>query len=107
MPVPTEPVTLTREQIDSLNNQLAEMRHAVNNHLSLVAAAAGLRNGDVLLKIAERDVTKWPVNADSASAFDKLLDGPVGTPLALTVRRGDQVVKITVVVREIFGAKSI
>ena len=40
MGLPQQPVTLTAEQIARLNEQLAELRHSVNNHLSLVIAAA-------------------------------------------------------------------
>jgi hypothetical protein len=40
MPLPSEPVTLTPEQIAELNKKLAELRHTVNNNLSLIIAAA-------------------------------------------------------------------
>jgi hypothetical protein len=39
MELPTRPVTLTVEQIAELNQQLANMRHDVNNKLSLILAA--------------------------------------------------------------------
>jgi hypothetical protein len=42
MVLPTEPVTLTVEQIKELNEQLAHMRHDINNHLSLIVAAVEL-----------------------------------------------------------------
>ncbi len=42
MPAPTTPVTLTPEQIMELNSKLSHMRHEINNHLSLVIAAAEL-----------------------------------------------------------------
>jgi hypothetical protein len=35
-------VALTAAQIDALNNQLATMRHDINNHLSLMMAAVEL-----------------------------------------------------------------
>jgi hypothetical protein len=42
MALPNTPVTLTVEQIDQLNRRLSTMRHDVNNHLSLIVAAAEL-----------------------------------------------------------------
>jgi hypothetical protein len=40
MKLPSEPVTLTPEQINSLNHTLSEVRHNINNYLSLMTAAA-------------------------------------------------------------------
>src|SRR5436190_13846421 len=42
MGLPTEPVTLTPEQLAELNSQLSTMRHDVNNHISLIVAAVEL-----------------------------------------------------------------
>ena len=42
MPLPKQPVTLTVEQIDELNQKLATLRHDINNHLSLIVAAMDL-----------------------------------------------------------------
>lgn len=42
MGTPTNPVTLTPEQIAELNKKLTKMRHDINNHLSLIIAAAEL-----------------------------------------------------------------
>jgi len=42
MGMPTNPVTLTPEQVAELNKRLSTMRHDVNNHLSLIVAAAEL-----------------------------------------------------------------
>jgi hypothetical protein len=42
MTLPTQPVTLTVEQIGELSRQLSNMRHDVNNHLALVSAATEL-----------------------------------------------------------------
>ena len=39
MPLPTQPVTLTVEQIAELNRKLAATRHDINNRLALVTAA--------------------------------------------------------------------
>ena len=42
MTLPSQPVTLTVEQIEELNQKLADVRHDVNNHLSLMIAAVEL-----------------------------------------------------------------
>lgn len=42
MGLPTEPVTLTAEQIAELNSRLADMRHDINGHLSVIVAAVEL-----------------------------------------------------------------
>jgi len=42
MTLPTQPVTLTVEQIGELNKKLSNMRHDINNQLSLILAATEL-----------------------------------------------------------------
>ena len=42
MPLPSQPVNLTVEQIAALNDKLSAMRHDINNHLSLIVAAVEL-----------------------------------------------------------------
>ena len=42
MTLPTEPVTLSVEQINELNRKLSTLRHDVNNHLSLIIATVEL-----------------------------------------------------------------
>ena len=42
MTLPTESVTLTAAQVLALNHKLSELRHDVNNQLSLVVGAAEL-----------------------------------------------------------------
>ncbi len=42
MPLPTESVTLSPAQLAELNGKLADMRHDINNHLSLIVAAMEL-----------------------------------------------------------------
>ena len=42
MSLPTEPVTLTVEQIGELNKKLADLRHDINNYASLILASAEL-----------------------------------------------------------------
>src|SRR5436190_20693416 len=42
MPFPTQPVTLSVEQLTDLHQKVADMRHDINNHLSLIVAAMEL-----------------------------------------------------------------
>jgi hypothetical protein len=42
MATPTDPVTLSPEQVAELNRRLSKMRHDINNHLALIVAAAEL-----------------------------------------------------------------
>ena len=42
MPMPTQPVALSAEQICELNQKLTTLRHDLNNSLSLIAATAEL-----------------------------------------------------------------
>ena len=42
MTLPSQPVTLTVDQINELNQKLSNMRHDINNNLSLILAATEL-----------------------------------------------------------------
>ncbi len=42
MGLPSQPVTLSVEQLDQLNRELANLRHDINNTLSLIMAATEL-----------------------------------------------------------------
>jgi hypothetical protein len=42
MPLPSQPVTVSVEQIADLNQKLSTLRHDVNNNLALVIAASEL-----------------------------------------------------------------
>lgn len=42
MPVPEQSVTLTAGEIEGLRVQLSTLRHDVNNHISMIIAAAEL-----------------------------------------------------------------
>ena len=42
MSLPTEPITLSAEQIGELNQKLADLRHDINNHASLILASSEL-----------------------------------------------------------------
>ena len=42
MGLPSQPVTMTAEQVEDLNRKLSTMRHDINNQLSLMMAAVEL-----------------------------------------------------------------
>ena len=42
MTLPSQPVTLTVDQIDELNRKLSTMRHDINNNLALILADSEL-----------------------------------------------------------------
>lgn len=42
MGLPQQPLTLSIDQIDTLNQKLSEIRHDINNQLSIMMAAAEL-----------------------------------------------------------------
>jgi cob(I)alamin adenosyltransferase len=42
MPLPSQPVTLSVEQIEDMNRKLSNLRHDINNQLSLIMAAVEL-----------------------------------------------------------------
>jgi hypothetical protein len=69
------------------------------------AYAAGIRNGDVLLKIGQLDVTKWRTDPKTAApaTFWEL---PAGTKLVLTLRRGRKTFKATVQLRDILASNA-
>lgn len=64
------------------------------------AVEAGIRNGDVLLKIGELDVTNW--RTDPATLpLSRFWMRPAGTTLKLALKRGVQTLEITAVLRQI------
>ena len=64
------------------------------------AARAGIRNGDVLLKIDELDVTKW--HSDPAVLpLSRFWERPAGTKLLVTLRRGEETLKNEVILENI------
>lgn len=62
------------------------------------AYKAGIRNGDILLKIDEDDVTKWRTSGKPSFPFRKQ---PAGTKLQLTLKRADKIITATAVLQNI------
>lgn len=60
MRLPSQPVTLTPEQIEALNQKLSRMRHDINGVLSVIQASAELarlspqRAADCLARLEEQ-----------------------------------------------------
>jgi hypothetical protein len=79
MTLPTQPVTLTAEQIGALNQKLSEMRHEINNHLSLIVTAVELirhkpdTTSRMLETLAERPSRISASLTAFSSDFEKIL----------------------------------
>lgn len=61
---------------------------------------AGIRNGDILMRIGELDVTKWRTDP-AVMPIKRFWTGPPGTKLDLTLKRGQEIFKTNVVLRQI------
>ncbi len=61
------------------------------------AYVAGVRDGDVLLKLNGREIKNWPEFIEMA---DKVKDLPAGKTLSLTLKREKKVFEISVVLRD-------
>ena len=68
-------------------------------------SALVVRNGDVLLRIGNLDVTKWRTDP-TVLPLSRFWEQPAGTRLDLTLRRGEQVLKINVPLRDILSPRT-
>jgi hypothetical protein len=66
------------------------------------AEEAGIRNGDVLLRIGKLDVTKWRTDP-SVLPLSRFWEQPPGTKLNLLLRRDDKTRSVNVTLRQILG----
>jgi C-terminal processing protease CtpA/Prc len=66
------------------------------------AQEAGIRNGDILLKIGELDATTWRTNP-TVMPLSQFWTRPPGTKLELTLKRGADVYSTNVVLRQILS----
>jgi hypothetical protein len=80
MGLPTEPVTLSVEQINDINQKLSIMRHDVNNHLSLILAAVELvrHKPELLKRMLETLAGQAPKIGASISGFSGELERTLG-----------------------------
>lgn len=84
MSLPNEPVTLNAEQVEELRKKLSTMRHDVNNHLSLIVAAAELikLNPEAMSRMATTLTEQPPKISEEISRFSAELEK------ALRIQRG-------------------
>jgi hypothetical protein len=66
---------------------------------------AGIRSGDVLTRIGELDVTKWRTDPP-VLPLSRFWERAAGTKLELTLRRGKEVFKTEVVLRQILSPET-
>ena len=80
MRLPTQPVTLSVEQIGELNQRLSTMRHDINNQLSLIAAASEILrfNTDMAGKMALTLSEQPPKITEKLSKFSAELEAMLG-----------------------------
>lgn len=76
MSLSNEPVTLSAEQVEELRKKLSIMRHDVNNHLSLIVAAAELikLNPDALARMAATLTEQPPKISEEITRFSAELE---------------------------------
>jgi len=82
MSLPTGPVTLSVEQIGELNKKLADLRHDINNYVSLILASAELLRRRP--ETAERMLTSLGEQPPKIIAAVKQFSGDLETALHLT-----------------------
>jgi uncharacterized coiled-coil DUF342 family protein len=80
MGLPTAPVTLTVEQIDDLYKRLSNLRHDVNNHLSLIVAAAELikLNPDLVKRMCATLAEQPPKISEEMTKFSAAFEDLLG-----------------------------
>jgi len=76
MPPPQEPVTLAPEQIRELERRLSDLRHNINNHLSLIVAALELirRKPETAARMIETIAEQPPKVLGELMVFSDLLE---------------------------------
>ena len=67
------------------------------------AAEAGIRDQDMLLAIGELDVTKWRTDP-AVLPLGRFWNEPPGSKLELTLRRGNETIRVHAVLRQIVAA---
>ena len=77
--------------------------HVVDNG---PAYQAGIRDGDILLKIDDLDVTKWQIDP-KVLPLSRFWNKPAGTKLQLSLMRDDKPFKAVVELKNIFSQKTI
>jgi hypothetical protein len=80
MTLAAEQVTLTLAEIAELNQQLATMRHDINNHLSLMMAAVELiqRKPEAATRMSATLVSQPPKVVDAVRKFSAAFESRFG-----------------------------
>jgi len=80
MILPHEPVTLSIAQIGELNKKLVDLRHDVNNNLSLISAATELirRRPESAERLAHTLVEQPQKISESIARFSRDLEAALG-----------------------------
>ncbi len=80
MALPTEPVTLSTEQLEALHRKLSTLRHDINGDLALVVAAAELikLNPDLLQRMLSTLLEQPPKIREKLDRFSLDLEKTVG-----------------------------
>ena len=80
MALPTEPVTLSVQQLEELNRKLSTLRHDINGDLALVVAAAELikLNPDILQRMLSTLLEQPPKIRDKVDRFSAEFEKMVG-----------------------------
>ena len=76
MPLPSEPVTLSVEQIRDVNQKLADLRHDVNNNIALMLSALEMirRRPETVEKMLESFARQPQKVIDAVTQFSKNLE---------------------------------
>ena len=71
MALPTQPVTLTPEQIQALNQKVANLRHDINNQVGLIIAAIEIMQvkPELFEKMTESMLQQPPKIAETLQQF--------------------------------------
>jgi hypothetical protein len=80
MALPTEPVTLSVQQLEELNRKLSTLRHDINGDLALVVAAAELikLNPDILQRMLSTLLEQPQKIRDKVDRFSTEFEKMVG-----------------------------
>lgn len=80
MGLPDQPVTILPGQIAELNQKLSNLRHNVNNHLSLIVAAAELirRKPEIAPRLIDSLVEQPQKIINELKLFSAELEGALG-----------------------------
>jgi hypothetical protein len=86
MTLPSQNVTLTVEQINALNRHLADMRHDINNNLSLIMAATELlrHKPQTLERMVDTLVDQPPKVTEALRKFSAEFEKTLGLPRSST-----------------------